>query len=79
MVGGLGLAEAGGLIGGAVERIVIRPVQTSGLLATGCRAWQPKSSVHAQGGAEVAVDVADDALDGDQLKPPKRRPKAEAD
>jgi len=25
----------------------------TGFLATGCKAWQPKSSVHAQGGAEV--------------------------
>ena len=25
----------------------------SGFLATGCRAWQPQSSVHAQGGADV--------------------------
>jgi phenylpropionate dioxygenase-like ring-hydroxylating dioxygenase large terminal subunit len=31
------------------------PVQTTptGFLATGCRAWQPQSSVHAQGGADV--------------------------
>ncbi len=28
-------------------------VTPSGLLATGCKAWQPKSSVHAQGGADV--------------------------
>jgi phenylpropionate dioxygenase-like ring-hydroxylating dioxygenase large terminal subunit len=31
------------------------PVQTTptGFLATGCKAWQPQSSVHAQGGADV--------------------------
>ena len=33
------------------------PTTPTGVLATGCTAWQPRSSVHAQGGAEVARDT----------------------